>query len=88
MAKEESPAEAVDIIAKAIGESEDEDGWAHLGGIGSRILGIAPDFDPRTYGCSNLSTLAAKSGGFEIRKGPGNAVHIRRKKPGRKAAGR
>lgn len=87
-AKKESPAEAVDIIAKAIEESEDEDGWAHLGGIGSRILGIAPDFDPRTYGCSNLSTLATKSGGFDIRKGPGNAVHIRRKASGRKAPGK
>jgi hypothetical protein len=51
----------------------------HLGGLGSRILGIAPDFDPRSYGCPNLSTLAAKSGGFELRKGPGNVVHIRRK---------
>ena len=27
------------------------DGWVHLGGIGSRILGTSPDFDPRTYGC-------------------------------------
>lgn len=79
-----SPVKAVNIIAKAIEESEDDDGWSHLGGIGSRILGIAPDFDPRTYGCPNLSTLVTKSGGFELRKGPGNAVHIRRKLAGRK----
>jgi uncharacterized LabA/DUF88 family protein len=77
----ESPKGAIDIIAKAIEESEDVDGWAHLGGIGNRILGIAPDFDPRTYGCTNLSTLVKKSGGFEVREGPGNAVHIRQKKP-------
>ena len=50
-------------------------------------LGAAPDFDPRTYGCANLSTLVAKSGGFEIRKGPSNAIHIRRKFAGRKTAG-
>ena len=53
-----------------------------------RILGTVPDFDPRTYGCPNLSTLSTKSGGFEIRKGPGNAVHIRRKVSGRKAPGK
>ena len=46
------------------------------------------DSDARTYGCPNLSTLVAKSGGFDIRKGPGAAVHIRRKEAGRKAAGK
>ena len=85
--KKEPPSKAVDIIARAIEESDDGD-WAHLGGIGSRILGTAPDFDPRTYGCPNLSTLATKSGGFEIRKDPSNAVYIRRKVSGRKAPGK
>jgi len=85
-APKEPPGNAIPIIAKAMEESEDVDGWTHLGGIGSRILGIAPDFDPRTYGCTNLSTLAQKSGGFEIRKGPGNAVHIRRKQPAKRRA--
>jgi uncharacterized LabA/DUF88 family protein len=88
--RKEPPSKAIPIIAKAVEkaleESEDVDGWAHLGGIGSRIQGIAPDFDARSYGCANLSTLVDRSGGFEVRKGPGNAVHIRRKKPGQKAA--
>ena len=83
--KKESPKKAASIIARAI-EDADDDGWAHLGGVGSRIQGAAPDFDPRTYGCPNLSTLVAKSGGFEVRRGPGNAIHIRRKALGRKAA--
>ena len=76
------------IIARALEESDD-DGWINLGIVGARIFGTTPDFDPRTYGCPNLSRLATKSGGFEIQKSPGNAVHIRRKaqeKPkGRKA---
>ncbi len=77
---EKKPAtDAVKIIAKAMEALEDDDGWAHLGGIGQRIPGIASDFDPRSYGCPNLSTVVKESGGFEIRKGPGNAVHIRRK---------
>ena len=66
------------IIAKAMEDSGD-DGWVHPGTVGCRILGAAPDFDPRTYGCTNLRTLATKSGGFEVRKGPGNAIYIWRK---------
>ena len=84
--KKESPKKAVKIITRAM-EGADDDGWAHLGTVGSRLQGVAPDFDPRSYGCSNLSTLVTKSGGFEVRKGPGNAVHIRRKASARKAGG-
>ena len=76
--RKKPPKKAVPIIAKAM-EDGGDDGWVHLGTVGSRILGAAPDFDPRSYGCPNLSTLAEKSEGFEVRKGPGNAVHIRRK---------
>ena len=83
--KKQSPKKAVPVIAKAM-EDDDEDGWVHLGTVGSRIQGAAPDFDPRTYGCANLSTLATKSGGFEVRKGPGNAIHIRRKAAAGEAA--
>ena len=84
--KKESPKKAVKIIARAMEDGADEDdGWAHLGTVGSRLQGVAPDFDPRSYGCPNLSTLVTKSGGFEVRKGPGSAIHIRRKAGARKA---
>ena len=53
---------------------------------GSHILGAARDFDPRPYGCSNLSTLVSKSGGFEGRKEPGKPVFIRRKATGHRSA--
>ena len=76
--RKKPPKKAVTIIAKAM-EDGDDDGWVHLGTVGSRIQAAAPDFDPRTYGCANLSTLVEKSGGFEVRKGSGNAIHIRRK---------
>ena len=84
--KKKAPGNAVKIIARAIGDPDD-DGWAHLSGVGSRILGAQPDFDARSYGCPNLSTLVEKSGGFEIRKGQSGAVHIRRKVSGRKKPG-
>ena len=82
--KKQPPSKAVKIVVKAM-EGEDEDGWVNLGSVGSRILGAAPDFDPRTYGCPNLSTLVTKSGGFEVRKEPGEPVFIRRKPTRRKA---
>ena len=75
--KKKSPGKARRIIAGAIAEP-DADGWESLGSVGQRIQGAHPDFDPRSYGCANLSTLAEKAGGFEIRK-EGGAVHVRRK---------
>ena len=76
--KKKAPAKAVEIIARAIGDPDD-DGWAHLSGVGSRILSAQSDFDTRSYGCLNLSTLVHRSGGFEIRKDESGAFHIRRK---------
>ena len=84
--KKKAPGNAVKIIARAIGDPDD-DGWAHLSGVGSRILGAQPDFDPRSYGCRNLIALVEQSGGFEIRKGQSGAVHIRRKVSSRKKPG-
>ena len=76
--KKDPPSKARKIIATAIGDPDD-DGWVNLSEVGTRILGAAPDFDARSYGCPNLSTLVEKSGGFEIRKDQSGAVHIRRK---------
>ena len=72
----ESLKDAANIIAKALEETDDD--WTNLGTVGSRIVGAAPDFDPRTYGCSNLSTLVTKCGGFEMKK-VSNVTYIRRK---------
>lgn len=71
------PKEARPIIAKAVGDPDD-DGWVNLSTIGSRIQGAHPDFDPRTYGCSNLIKLVQDSGGFETRR-DGSSVFVRRK---------
>ena len=78
--KNQPPSQAVKIIAKAI-EDSDDDGWAHLSGVGSRILSAKPDFDARSYGCPNLSTLIERSGGFEVRKDQGTAYIRRRAAP-------
>jgi hypothetical protein len=82
--KKAPASKAVPIILKAMIGLEDEDGWAVLGGVGSRINSIAPDFDPRTYGQSKLSTLVEKSGGFDIKRSNGTGMMIRPKNPRKK----
>jgi hypothetical protein len=75
--KKDPPSKARKLIAGAIGEP-DADGWENLGSVGQRIQAALPDFDPRSYGCANLSTLVERAGGFDIRKERG-AVHVWRK---------
>ena len=83
--KKAPPGKASKIIAGAIVEP-DADGWENLANVGHRIQGAHPDFDPRSYGCANLSTLVEKSGGFDVRKEPG-AVLVRRKVAAPKGSG-
>ena len=84
--KMEPTSKAVPIILKAMVGLEDDEGWAVLGGVGSRIPNIAPDFDPRTYGHSKLSTLVEKSGMFDMKSLGGTGLMIRPRNPKRKAA--
>ena len=70
---------AAPLILKAIRELEDEEGWVHLSAIGSHLVGLAPDFDPRTYGCAKLLDLVEKAGTFEVNRTPEKHILIRRK---------
>ena len=73
------PSKAVPLILKAMTEHEDEDGWVTLGPLGQRLLSIAPDFDPRNYGCIKLSDLIRTSGAFELEKPADGALRLRRR---------
>ncbi|MEO6365714.1 MAG: NYN domain-containing protein [Luteimonas sp.] len=44
-------------LHRAIEEASDEQGWAHLGAVGTYLTKIRPDFDPRLYGHRKLSDL-------------------------------
>ena len=66
--KHEPPSKAAPIIRKAMLGHEDEEGWVLLGGVGHRIMNIAPDFDPRSFGHAKLSSLVEKSGAFEMKR--------------------
>ena len=73
---------AVPLILKAMkqmGEEEEEDGWYHLGRVGTVLRKLHPDFDPRTYGCVKLSDLAAKTGQFQTKRPRGTGTMIARK---------
>ena len=54
------------LIRKAIDETSDEEGWAHLGGVGSNVSKQAPEFQARNYGYSKLSDLIEAIGLFEL----------------------
>ncbi len=76
---------AVPLIRTAIAQLADEGGWVPLGGIGSRLAMLAPDFDPRTYGHAKLVGLVEKSGAFEVRRNDTGGVYVRPLTDGKKA---
>lgn len=46
-----------EFVIKALENSYDHTGWAHLGTFGSYLTKIQPDFDSRLYGFKKLSDL-------------------------------
>lgn len=56
------------LFNSAIEAASNDDGWAHLGGVGSNIIKNAPDFDPRNYGYSKLGDLAIAMELFDVEK--------------------
>lgn len=77
------------MIRKVLGEVESEDGWTHLGAVGTQLVNLAPDFDSRTFGFKKLSELVRKTGHFEVELVDGKPMRIRvKQKAGQQAAGR
>lgn len=74
----EAPSRAQPLILAAMKAFDTDQEWFGLGPLGQKIVATHPDFDSRTYGCSKLSDLIQKAGGFEVRK-QGNLVEVRRK---------
>lgn len=63
---EKTKAKLRKIIANAIDDVADEEGWAFLGEIGNQILKNYPDFDSRNYGFSKMTPLIRYLKTFEI----------------------
>lgn len=71
----------IKAIRETIVDVSDDDGWARLGPLGSRVRNAWPDFLPRNYGFSRLSELLETSRLFELRKNKAGIYEVRDKKP-------
>lgn len=56
------------LLSEVVVQLSDDDGWSHLGGVGSVLGQRRPDFDPRNYGYSKLSTLIKATGLFDVQQ--------------------
>src|SRR3546814_4157453 len=74
------------ILRNAVDAAQGDDGWSHLGAVGSHISNQG-SFDSRNYGYRKLSDLIEATGLFEVRKN-GQLLSVRAKKaaPPRKQA--
>ena len=68
----------ISTLRDAAEERSEDDGWAQLSICGSYIKRQHPDFDPRNYGYSKLSTLIEATNLFDIKKdNPKGSNHIK-----------
>lgn len=58
------------LLRDAYDAIANEDGWAHLGSLGSQLTKLSPSFDSRNYGHKKLGSLVQSTGRFEIRETP------------------
>jgi uncharacterized protein (TIGR00288 family) len=73
------PAQVVPLVRKAMTAIDPDGEWYSLGQLGQYLTRANPDFDSRTYGSAKLSDLLAESGAFEVKKGQGNHLDVRRR---------
>ena len=73
------PSAARPLIRKAVSQLDEEGVWVPLGRVGKRLLELASDFDPRTYGQTKLSDLVEKAGEFESSRTDTGHIQIRSK---------
>ncbi|MBL9012146.1 MAG: NYN domain-containing protein [Alphaproteobacteria bacterium] len=59
---------AVPMLRNAVNRLDSDDGWVGLSGLGQMLRNLAPDYDPRNYGCRNLLDLLQKTEAFELRQ--------------------
>lgn len=72
------------LLRDAMEATSDDNGWAHLGAVGSKLVQLAPDFDPRTYGYRKLKDLVAKHPAYSTEERVGadrkaSSIYVRAK---------
>lgn len=71
-----SDTKLINLLRQAIEATEDDEGWAPLGPVGSNISN-RDSFDCRNYGFKNLSSLFKAVDLFELKPGQGNSYLVR-----------
>ncbi|MBU2885492.1 NYN domain-containing protein [Gilvimarinus agarilyticus] len=71
-----SDTKLINLLRQAIEATEEDNGWAALGPLGSHISNKT-SFDTRNYGYKNLSSLIKAIDLFELKRGPGNLYLVR-----------
>ncbi|WP_022664302.1 NYN domain-containing protein [Desulfospira joergensenii] len=71
-----SDTKLINLLRQAIESTEEENGWAALGPVGSHISNKT-SFDSRNYGYRNLSSLFKAIDLFELKRGPGHSYLVR-----------
>jgi uncharacterized LabA/DUF88 family protein len=79
-------AKLLKLLRDGIDAASDDDGWAHLGGVGSHIAKQASDFDSRNWGYAKLVDLVTAIDLFEVRRSAGGQGVQVRERPKKKAA--
>src|SRR3546814_13569977 len=76
----------VQLLRSAVDAASGDDGWSHLGAVGSQI-GNQTSFDSRNYGYRKLSDLIEATDLFQVRR-DNLAIHVRDKPKAKQPAGR
>lgn len=64
-----TPPSPLALLKRAFDMAVQDDGWAFLGTVGSRVRQLDPSFDPRTFGAKQLSGLIRTfSNIFEVKE--------------------
>ena len=71
-----SDTKLINLLRQAIEATEEDNGWAALGPVGSHISNKT-SFDTRNYCFKNLSSLIKAIDLFELKRGPGNSYLVK-----------
>jgi uncharacterized LabA/DUF88 family protein len=76
------------LLTEAVDVAAGDDGWAHLGAVGSNLSRLASDFDSRTWGYGKLKDLLAAHPDYQVQsraagEGKNPVAMVRRKQVGR-----
>ncbi|MCL2082538.1 MAG: NYN domain-containing protein [Oscillospiraceae bacterium] len=78
--------DVIDLIAAAVDDVGDDEGWAYLGEVGGLLQKKRPDFDSRNYGFKKLTSLIESCEHFELdfrqnlQRASGKLIYIRSRK--------